>query len=161
MILLYLSLLIASLAVAVSSLAARARGWQPSSEARRPEFIAAWATLLAAVVVSAWLIFLPAVASLSTTLPGDGTTAITEQRLNLFQTGELVILPIVAAVLLLSATPLILRRRRSRYWVEMWGALVLAAFCVLSGFSIGMFLLPVAMLMLVAALLGRVSERAA
>jgi hypothetical protein len=82
-----------------------------------------------------------------------------QQRLTLLEAGQLAILPILAAVLALAATPLVLRRRRSRYWVEVWGALVLSALSLLAGFSIGLFLLPVATLMFVAAVLGGTSER--
>jgi hypothetical protein len=97
------------------------------------------------------------VASHSTSIALDGPAATVDQRLTLLEAGDLAILPILGAVLALVATPIVLRRRRSRYWVEVWGALILAAFSLLAGFSIGIFLLPIAALMLVAALLGRVS----
>jgi hypothetical protein len=158
MILLYVLLVVACLAVAISSLVGRARGWHPSIEPRPPELLAAWATLAAAVAVSAWLILVPVIASRSTTTAVDGATSTVEQPLTLLETGQLVIIPILAAVLTLAATPLLLRRRRARYWVEVWGALVLAVFSLLAGFSIGLFLLPVATLMFVAALLGRASN---
>ena len=74
------------------------------------------------------------------------------------ESGELAILPILAAVIALVAAPILLRRRRARYWVEVWGPLVLAAMSFLGGFSIGIFLLPIAALMFVAALFGRVSD---
>jgi hypothetical protein len=157
MILLSVLLLGASLAIAVSSLVSRARGWRPSIEPGPHELLAAWAALVAAVVVSAWLMFVPVISSRSTSIGIDA--AIAEQRLTLLEAGQSAILPILAAVLTLAATPLVLRRRRSRYWVEVSGALVLSAFSLLAGFSIGLFLLPVAALMFVAALLGRTSER--
>jgi hypothetical protein len=161
MILLPFALLLATLAVGVMSLVERARGWQPSVEARRPELIAASATLVIAAVVSAFLMFGPMVASRSTSVASDGATAASEQRLTLLQSGELVILPILAAVLALAATPLLLRRRRARYWFGIWGAFVLAAFSIVAGFSIGLFFLPVAWLMFVAALFGRGSASSA
>jgi hypothetical protein len=161
MILLYFLLVLACLGVAVSSLAARGRGWRPSIEPRLPELIAAWATLISAVGVSGWLIFMPAVVSHSTTVAADAATATAEQRLTLLEAGQLAILPILAVVVALAASPIILQRRRVRYWAEVWGALILAAFSLLAGFSIGFFLLPVAGLMLVAALLGRASDRTA
>jgi hypothetical protein len=155
MILIYLLLVIACVAVAISSLVGRARGWRPSVEPRPLELLAALAALAAAVGVSAWLIFVPVMAARSTSIAVEGTTATAEHRLTLLETGQLAILPILAAVLTLAATPLVLRRRRSRYWVEVWGALALAVFSLLAGFSIGLFLLPVAVLMFVAAVLGR------
>jgi hypothetical protein len=157
----HLLLLLACLAVAVWSLVARARGWRPSVEPQPPELLAAWAALVAAMGVAGWLIFVPVVASHSTSIGVDGAAATVQQRLTLLQAGELAILPILAAVLALAATPILLRRRRSRYWVEVWGALVLAAFSLLAGFSIGIFLLPIAAFMFVAALLGRASGRTA
>lgn len=159
MILVYLLLLVACLTVAVSSLVGRARGWHPSIEPRPPELIAAWATLVAALGVSVWLIFVPVVASRSTSIAVDGPTATIEQRLTLLEAGQLAVLPILGAVVALVATPIVLRRRRSRHWVEVWGALIVAAFSLLAGFSIGRFLLPIAALMFVAALLGRISDR--
>jgi hypothetical protein len=161
MILLYLLLVIACVAVAISSLVGRARGWRPSVEPRTPELLAAWAAFAAAVGVAAWLILVPVIAARSTSIAVDGATATAEHRLTLLETGQLAILPILAAVLTLAATPLVLRRRRSRYWVEVWGALLLAAFSLVAGFSIGLFLLPVAALMFLAALLGRASDHPA
>jgi hypothetical protein len=161
MILLSFGLLLATLAVAVGSLVDRSRGWQPSVEARRPELIAASATLVIAAIVSAFLMFGPMMASRSTSVASDGTTATGEQRLTLLQSGELVILPILAVVLALAATPLLLRRRRSRYWVGICGAFVLGGFSIVAGFSIGLFFQPVAWLMFFAALLGRGSPTTA
>jgi hypothetical protein len=161
MILVYLLLLVACLAVAVSSLVGRARGWRPSTESRPPELIAAWTALVAALGVSVWLMFVPVIVSHSTSIAVDGSAATVDQRLTLLEAGELAILPIIGAVLALVATPIVLRRRRSRYWVEVWGALILAALSLLAGFSIGLFLLPIAALMFVAALFGRVYDRIA
>jgi hypothetical protein len=158
MILIYLLLVIACVVVAVSSLVGRTRGWRPSVEPRPLELLAAWAALAAAVGVSAWLIFVRVMGARSTSIVVEGATATAENRLTLLETGQLAILPILAAVLTLAATPILLRRRRARYWVEVWGALVLAVFSLLAGFSIGLFLLPVATLMFVAALLGRASN---
>src|SRR5881628_1022092 len=159
MILVYLLLLLACLAVAVSSLVSRGRGWRPSVQPRPPELMAAWAAIVAALGVSVWLIFAPVVASRSTSIGVDGATSTVERHLTLLEGGEVAILPILAAVIALVVTPIVLRQRRSRYWVEVWGALVLAAFSLLAGFSIGLFLLPIAALMFIAALLGRVSDR--
>src|SRR5688572_10534058 len=161
MIVLSMGLLLATLAVAVTSLVERTRGWQPSMEARRPESIAAWATLILATVVSAFVMFGPMMASRSASVASDGTTTVSEQRATLLQSGEFQVIPILAAILALAATPLLLRRRRSRYWVGIWGAFVLAAFSIVAGFSIGLFFLPVAWSMFFAALYGRGSARTA
>lgn len=158
MILAYLLLLVASLVLAASSLVASARGWRPSIDPRPSELIAGWTALIAAVVVACWLLFAPLLSSRSTSLAGDGAGAPSEQRVTLLEAGELAILPIVVVVVAITVTPLLLRRRRSRYWVELWGALILAAFSFLSGFSIGPFLLPIAALMWVAAMLGRTAR---
>lgn len=161
MILVYLLLLLACLALVISALVGRARSWRPPIEPGRPESIAAWSALVAALAVSGFLLFFPLVASRSTPFASDGDTQAVAQRVTLLESGELAILPVLAAVVVLAATPVLLRRRRARYWVEVWGALVLAALSLLSGFSIGTFLLPIASLMFAAALLGRVSDRTA
>jgi len=100
-------------------------------------------------------------ASRSTSVASDGTTTVSEQRATLLQSGEFQVIPILAAILALAATPLLLRRRRSRYWVGIWGAFVLAAFSIVAGFSIGLFFVPVAWSMFFAALYGRGSARTA
>ena len=154
----YLILFVASLVLAVSSLVASARGWRPAIEPSRSELIAGWTALIAAVAVASWLLFAPMMSSRSTSLTRDGAIEPYEERLTLLEAGQLAILPILVVVLAITAAPLLLKRRRSRYWVEVWGGLLLAAFSFLSGFSIGLFLLPVAALMWVAAMLGRTAK---
>ena len=155
MMLAYLFLILACFALGVSALVGRARGWRPPIEARQSEVIAGWCALAVALAVSGWLIFAPAYGSRSTTVDLTGRTVITEQSMTLLESGAVGFLFVLAAVVIVVATPLILRRHRARYWIEVWGALALAVLSFLGGFSIGIFLLPVAALMFVAALLGR------
>jgi glucan phosphoethanolaminetransferase (alkaline phosphatase superfamily) len=154
-------LFVGALALAIETLVNRARGRQPPIEPRTAETVAGWASLVAAVMVSAWLLFGPMIASRSTSVGADGTTVTSEQHQTLLESGEMVILPILAIILTIVAMPLVLRRRRARYWLEVWGALILAAFSIISGFSIGLFVMPIAGLMFLAALFGRTSDSTA
>lgn len=158
MILVYLILLVACLVLAVSSLVSSARGWRPSIEPRASELLAGWAAFIAAVAISGWLIFAPLMSSRSTIIGAGGATETIEHRLTLLQAGQMTLLPILALVIAITVAPLVLRRRRSRYWLEVVGGLLLAAFSLLAGFSIGLFLLPIAALMWVAAMLGRAAN---
>lgn len=161
MILLYLFFLLACVALAISSVVGRARGWTPPVEPSRYEALAAWAALLVAAMVSLWIVFVPLVSTQSTSIGSTADDPAVEQRRTLLQSGERTILPVLASVLGLAAAPVALRRRRARYWVEMSGALVLAALSLLAGFSIGLFLLPIGAFMFCAALAGRVAHRTA
>ena len=156
-----LFLIFACLALAISALVSRARGWRPPIEARRPEVIAGWSALVVALAVSGWLIFAPMVTSHSTTFDSDGRMVTAERNMTLLESGAVGFLFFLAAVVVLVATPLILRRHRARYWVEVWGALALAVLSFLSGLSIGIFLLPIAALLFVAAMFGLVPDRSA
>jgi hypothetical protein len=76
---------------------------------------------------------------------GERPTHSTLLRVN----GPWVIVPVMFPVLVV-LVPLVVRRK----WSRIVAAIVISAFVLISGFSIGMFYLPAASLMLIAACAG-------
>ena len=158
MILAHLVLVIACLLLAVASVPPGARGWRPPVRPSVPELSFAWAALLGALAVVSWLMVGPVMSSRSMTITADGRRDVIDRRLTLIESGDVAAITILVLVLVLAATPVICARRPLRYWLEMWGALTLATLSLLTGFSIGVFLLPIATFLFIAAMLGRASR---
>jgi hypothetical protein len=136
---------------------ARARSITPLP--RRSENAAAIASFVAAVVVSAALLFVPAYTEESSTIVSPSTEGVISKIVvshpTLIQVNGVRALLTLAVPVLIAGLPLLFRRSRWRALLEASAAALLTALTVIAGFSIGLFYLPSAVAMLVAALLAR------
>ena len=104
-------------------------------------------------------------ASVTPTLPGEPTGEATRYTATLLEANGLWVLWLLMTPILLSALPLLSirfthpgqARRKALLWLP---AVVLLAFCTVGIFSIGLFYLPVALALLVAAVGGSVTGSA-
>lgn len=114
------------------------------------------ASLALAVVAAAYLLLVPTYAAESTTATlgrtGPGSSVSTRSETTLLEAeGWSVLIPLLIPVIL-SAAPLLLNETRYAAATRLVAAVLLLSFVVLTGFSIGLFYLPSAAAMLLAAL---------
>ena len=120
----------------------------------RPQRIGATVSLVLAVVAAAYLLLAQCAyrgVSVSTSIPGGRATE-TQECLSLIEVSGLgvarwILLPVVIVAL---AVFLMRARMRVGVWVL---TILLLAFCVLTGFSIGLLFFPAALALLVSAIL--------
>jgi len=97
-----------------------------------------WSALIATIATSAYVLFGPLYSSGDSAFDRDRTDAV-----------RAVLIPVV-----LAAIPFAGRQLRSRLCLSGVFALLIAGFCVIAGFSIGMFYIPAAILAVAAAVAG-------
>ena len=119
----------------------------------------AWAAHAMAWAAGGWLVFGPAYqgASQTASLPGEPAGEIVRHTSTLIEQNGLQVVPLLLAPIVLTAIALLALRltndRPTARRVLLWGpAALLLGFCVLAILSIGIFYLPAAMALLVAAI---------
>ncbi len=160
-----LLLFVGALAAMARALVWTARRSSIASRPSRPEIAGASASFTTALVVSVALLFVPVYAGTTQTktLPSRGGVVGNSARFHrtlLQVNGERALLPLAVPVVV-AMLPLLFWRSRWRAVVEAGAATLLVAFTVIAGFSIGLFYLPSAGAMLVAALLARPPQASA
>ncbi len=121
----------------------------------------AWAAHAMAWAAGGWLAFAPAYqgASQTASLPGEPAGEIVRHTSTLIEQNGLQVVPLLLAPIVLTAIalagPAADRQQADDAEVLLWGpAALLLGFCVLAILSIGIFYLPAAMALLVAAIAG-------
>ena len=123
--------------------------------------ISAWAAHVLAWVAGLWFVFGPAYqgVSVAPSMPGEPAGEVTRHTATLVEANGLWVLWLLLVPILLTGLTLLgirftdpgQTRRRVLLWLP---ALALLAFCLVGIFSIGLFYLPVALALLVAAVTG-------
>ena len=125
--------------------------------------ISAWAGHVLAWPAGAWLAFGPTYQGVSATLPGESAGETARFSATLIEVNGLRVVPLLLLPILLSGiavwaiqgTDAMNKRRIVLLWVL---AVSLLGFCAVSIFSIGVFYLPVALALLVAAITGSMGQ---
>ena len=135
------------------------RGRRGSPTPRRGESLAASLAALTAITALAFLLVSPVYSAREVharfSPGGQVTESKPEMRSTLLQVnGPRAIVRLVFPVAI-ATLPILLRRSEERFLIEAIAALILAVFTIIGGFSIGLFYLPSAASMVLAALLGR------
>lgn len=126
------------------------------SNEKVPATWAVVASLALAVIAAAYLLVVPTYAAESTTImlgpAGPGAPVSTRSESTLLEAeGWSALVPVLIPVIL-SAAPLLLNGTRYAAPARLLAAVLLLGFVVIAGFSIGLFYLPNAVAMLLAAL---------
>lgn len=126
--------------------------------ASRTENVVTGLAVCCALLASAFVLFGPMYATKSTVVGSraEGTTVATSGALAV---NGWDILPAVLIPVLLAAMPLMWQRHPTRGLMTAICTLVLFGFCILAGFSIGLFYLPTVLIMLIGSIVSRVQRR--
>lgn len=159
MVLIGLSLFVAALILTVLAVFNSLRRGRSAPTPRRGESVAAFVAVLTAIAALVVLLVVPVYwgrrALVRFSSDGQVAERKTDMRATLVSVnGPRAMVPLLFPVAV-AVLPTLLRRSEERFLIEAIAALVLAAFTIIAGFSIGMFYLPSAASMVLAAFLGR------
>ena len=116
------------------------------SQVTRRENVLVGSAAIVAAIISTVLLVAPVYASQSTTIGGEGPTTSASSRTLLAVNGTSVLIALLLPILL-AALPLTAQRHPMRRRVTVTCAALLLVFCLVSGFTIGLFYLPAAFLL--------------
>ena len=157
MILVSLALLVSSLVMTIRAFRRTSAGALTTAVARG-ELVAALLSLGASIAASGALLVLPMYSTVEDTAMvssnGETVRRSFESKQTILQVNSPRALVPLALPIVFAAIPILLRKSDSRLGLEGFSATALAAFTIISGFSIGLFYLSSAGAMLVAAMLG-------
>jgi hypothetical protein len=118
---------------------------------------AASASFAMTLVVFVALLFVPSygreITTSESSSQGNFTSKTVEDNQTLLQVNGPRVLLYLAGLVVIAGLPLLFRRSRWRAVLEASTATLMTAFTIIAGFSIGLFYLPSALAMLIAALL--------